>query len=119
VRILTINSGSSSIKFSAYGFPGEQRDLSGELSRIGHADGAFRIKSSNGTLILDQEPKLPDHPAALELLLNWLSGRDKPDAIGHRIVHGGPDYRDPRIITMEVIQKLRGLIPLAPNHLPR
>jgi acetate kinase len=119
VRILTINSGSSSIKFSAYGFPGEQRELSGELSRIGHADGAFRIKDSRGALIFDQKPNLPDHPAALKILLNWLGERDKPDAIGHRIVHGGPDYRDPRMITLEVIQKLRALIPLAPNHLPR
>ena len=119
MRILTINSGSSSIKFSVYGFPGDQLELSGELARIGQHGGAFRVKNPKGEPLLDEKPELPDHAAAFKLLLAWLGGRDKPDAIGHRIVHGGPDYRDPDIITPEVIRKLRELIPLAPNHLPR
>jgi len=119
VRILTINSGSSSIKFSIYSVPGEHRELSGELSRIGHAGAVFRVKNQQGETMSDQQPALPDHSAALHLLLNWLDGQAPPDAIGHRIVHGGPHYCDPHLVTPEVLRSLRELIPLAPNHLPR
>jgi acetate kinase len=119
VRILTINSGSSSIKFSIYTFPGEQHELSGELSRIGQPDGAFRVRRAGGETVVDQKPALPDHAGAFKLLLDWLGEQTEPDAVGHRIVHGGPDYRDPQIVSPDVISRLRELIPLAPNHLPR
>src|SRR5262249_18454453 len=107
------------IKFSIYTFPGEQHELSGELSRIGQPDGAFRVRRAGGETVVDQKPALPDHAGAFKLLLVWLGEQTKPDAVGHRIVHGGPDYRDPQIVSPDVISRLRELIPLAPNHLPR
>lgn len=119
MRILTVNSGSSSIKFSAYRFPGEARELSGSISRIGQAAGLFEVKNAAGEAVREQKLDIKDHASALTLFLEWLDSSDKADAVGHRIVHGGPDYRDPHIVTADVLGKLRELIPLAPNHLPR
>jgi acetate kinase len=118
-RVLTINSGSSSIKFSVYGMPNESLDAAGSLSGIGAGSGSFRVKDGSGETPVDRSMRLPDHTQALEMLSGWLSKRAPPDAVGHRIVHGGTDYAAPAAVKPQLISALRRLVPLAPNHLPR
>jgi len=63
---------------------------------------------------------LPDHEAALSVLLAWLrehTGERGIDAVGHRVVHGGAHSR-PELVTPGLLAVLRGLVPLAPDHLP-
>ena len=102
-----------------YLLPAEEREISGSLSRIGHQDGSFQIKDARGKTIRDERLPLAGHAAALQALLDWMRPENRADAVGHRIVHGGPKYRAPEIVTPELITRLRELIPLAPNHLPR
>jgi acetate kinase len=92
-RILTINTGSSSLKVGLYEVGREEtRLLSGEVERIGVPGGHVRLTDSHRVTLLDQGGDLPDHGAALEAVLAWL-GSHRPDltcdAVGHRVVHGG------------------------------
>ncbi len=122
MRVLTINSGSSSIKFSLY-----RMDLQEELLARGSADGiglgagSFRAAGGSGTTV-DKDLVLPDHAAALEEIMAWMdSASDGPapvDAVGHRIVHGGRAYSEPQVIGPELISALREIVPFAPDHLP-
>jgi acetate kinase len=121
-RILTINSGSSSIKFSVYHIDAdERRALSGSLERIGVESGIFRAVDAGGRSLVDDHPRLADHDAALRLLLQWLGSQpdgQNLDGVGHRLVNGGGRYEEPERITPELVTTLEGLIPLAPEHLP-
>lgn len=121
-RILTINSGSSSIKIALYEI-GEVEDLilSGSIDRIGMTDSSFHIQQPNGETLIREQNKLPDHHAAFNRLFDWLEKHEPEkslDAIGHRIVHGGPTYSRPVLITPALIEDLEDLVHLAPDHLP-
>ncbi len=122
MRILTINSGSSSVKVSLFKMEeSEELVLFGILERIGLRSGVFQIKDSNGKFLVDERIDLPDHQAALKQLFAWLESHEPGkslDAVGHRIVHGGPKYNQPHQITAALITELRTLVPLAPDHLP-
>ena len=63
---------------------------------------------------------LVDHDAALKKLLDWLHERPdgRPEMIGHRVVHGGPEFSEPQLITTDLLDRLEELIRLAPEHLP-
>jgi acetate kinase len=121
--ILTINSGSSSLKFSLYRLgPGEDLVLAGKLDRIGVKGGHFQAREGRGQVLSDLELVLPDHRAALAALVDWLKGQEPGQAVqavGHRLVHGGPGHLKPALITAQVLNDLRQLIPLAPDHLPQ
>lgn len=122
-RILTINTGSSSLKVAVFEMGGgETRVLSGQAERIGAAGGRLQVTDANGATLLDQRGELPDHGAALEALLAWLRAA-RPDlnlgAVGHRVVHGGIHYRAPQRVTPELIDVLQELVPIAPDHLPQ
>jgi acetate kinase len=121
-RVLTINSGSSSLKFSIY-HAGTSLELkvSGELERIGLKDGLFRIRDFCGRQLVERELEVSDHEAALKELLEWMESyppAQNLDAAGHRIVHGGSEYRRPHWIDPSLLEELQKLIPLAPEHLP-
>ena len=122
-QILTINTGSSSLKVALYeAGRDETRILSGEVERIGVPGGRFRLTDAYGATSIDQGGDLPDHGAALGAALAGLR-RFRPeldlDAVGHRVVHGGIHYSEPQRVTPELIAALRELIPLAPDHMPQ
>lgn len=119
-RVLTLNSGSSSLKFSVYEMGGEERVMvQGKLERIGAGDGHFMVHSADKK-VADETVHLPDHRSALDLLLHRLPGlgAEKLAAIGHRIVQGGPHHLGPEIVTPGLLRELRDLCPLDPPHLP-
>ena len=121
-RILTINSGSSSVKVSLYEL-GETENLmlSGSMKRIGVRAGVFQIKDADGKPLIDEHTDLPDHEAALKKLFTWLEEHEPGrslDAVGHRVVHGGPKYNKPHRVTSALLAELNELIQLAPDHLP-
>jgi acetate kinase len=122
-RLLTINTGSSSLKAGLYVMgPPETLDLAAEIDRIGLGGGRFRLRDGRGGSLLDREADRPDHAAALGALFAWLSdqGLDRDlVAVGHRIVHGGGRYHEPQRVTDELLTTLRGLVPIDPEHLPQ
>jgi acetate kinase len=122
MRILTINSGSSSIKLGLYEIAeSEKLMLSGSLTRIGLSAGAFVVEDAHGKPLIDQPADLPDHETALKMLFEWLE-KHAPDqslnAVGHRVVQGGRKYSAPHRVTPELVTELKDLVPLAPDHLP-
>jgi acetate kinase len=121
-RILTINSGSSSVKFALYRMTGsEQLQLHGLIERIGVGHGLFHAEDEAGRTLTEDQLPLPDHDAALQALLGWLGSHEggcTVDAVGHRVVHGGAKHSQPERVTPELMAALRELIPLAPDHLP-
>jgi acetate kinase len=118
--ILTLNGGSSSLKFAVYRGPqGNAREIRGQFDRIGHSDTAFRLEESDG----DSRQALGqmDHRAAAEYLLDWLDrrlGRGAVTAVGHRVVHGGPRYSAPTPVDDAMLAELRRIESFAPEHLP-
>lgn len=121
-RILTINSGSSSIKFSLYHMGQmEMLILMGSLERIGLRSGLFHVKAGDGETLTDRALDLPDHTSTLKVLFDWLqkhASAQNLDGVGHRVVHGGRRYSSPQSVTDALMAELRNLIPLAPGHLP-
>lgn len=121
-RILTINGGSSSIKFALFE-AGEslQRILGGEMERIGMTEATFRVKGLNQADNLSRPVTAPDHTAAVNSLMDWIEERigiGRLTAVGHRVVHGGPKYSEPQRITAEMVEELHRLSPFDPEHLP-
>ena len=121
-RILTINGGSSSIKFALFeGGALLQRILEGAIERIGLPETTLRVKGSNQADNFSRSVTAPDHTVAVGALMDWIEermGRDALTAVGHRVVHGGPKYSKPQRITAEMIKELRRLSPFDPDHLP-
>jgi acetate kinase len=121
-RILTINGGSSSIKFALFEVgDSRRRVLEGELERIGLPEATLRVKSVDPKADFSRPVAAPDHTAAVGILMDWIeerSGRDALSAVGHRVVHGGPKYSQPERITSEMIAELRRFSPFDPEHLP-
>lgn len=121
-HILTINGGSSSIKFALFEV-GEslRRVLEGAIERIGLPDAALRVNGLSEGETFSRPVKAPDHSAAVNILMDWVEERIKHDiltAVGHRVVHGGPKYSLPQRISAEMIEELRLLSPFDPEHLP-
>ncbi|HEY7031533.1 MAG TPA: acetate/propionate family kinase [Thermomicrobiales bacterium] len=122
-QILTINTGSSSLKAGLYDADSnETLNLNATVERIGQTGARLGVYGVGGVLLADEELELPDHGAAMRALLGWLArgGTDRSvAAIGHRVVHGGRAFGEPVAITDAVVAELRRLVPLAPNHLPQ
>jgi acetate kinase len=118
-HILTINGGSSSIKFALFEPNGAmKRILRGVIKRIGSSDALFAVQGSES---FSRKLEISSYPAAVEVLMEWLEkqiGRGAIAAVGHRIVHGGPKYNAPQRITGEMMDDLRALSSFDPEHLP-
>jgi acetate kinase len=119
-RFLTINSGSSSLKFALFLMgKKETMELSARIERIGLSAGHYQIKDGKGRILAEEHPHLPDHDAALNKFLKWLQKRNtRLTAVGHRVVHGGLHYGQPELITPQMEKALAKLEPLDPDHLP-
>ncbi|MDD2705896.1 MAG: acetate/propionate family kinase [Acidocella sp.] len=121
--VLTINSGSSSIKFALFELGAElTRIAAGQAENIGAAP-HLRIKVGNVVALEKRWPDLAplDHEDLLGQVLNWVEGHlgeDKLAAAGHRIVHGGEHFIEPVLLNEDIMTKLAGLNQLAPLHEP-
>ena len=117
-NILTLNSGSSSLKFAIY--QAERLLLSGKLERIGLPEGQVQI-SGEGLEPVTEKMPLPDHSAALRVIFDEIRKRklaDEISAIGHRVVMGGPRHTAPQLVTPDLLRELHELSRLDPPHLP-
>ena len=122
---LVLNAGSSSLKFCVYRRPegaGWALEARGQIEGIGTSP-KFSAKNGAGEALASDtlDAGIRDVPAALESLATWLRGRyggARVLGVGHRVVHGGPAYAQPVIVTDKVVGDLRALIPLAPLHQP-
>ncbi|HKV94443.1 MAG TPA: acetate/propionate family kinase [Candidatus Angelobacter sp.] len=119
--ILSLNGGSSSLKFATYRMEeaAEERVFSGAIEAIGTANGRAWLKTSKA-VVADQRRSFPDHAAAIKAMFAALQqqGVTKLAAAGHRIVHGGPKFSTPQQIDDKLKRALKELISFAPLHLP-
>ncbi len=121
-KIISVNSGSSSLKFQLFDMPSEVVLTSGQAERIGQDMGQFTIKI-NGEKKSQTLP-IPDHRKAVELLLNALienkivESLDEIKAAGHRIVQGGAYFDQSVVVDEDVVAKVDELCELAPLHNP-
>ena len=124
MNILILNSGSSSLKYQLINTQTDMILAKGNFERIGQQDSFLTHKL--GSEKHKFELPAPNHEMALNIILGKLtsrtygviSGIDKIDAIGHRIVHGGDKFVSSCLITEEVIKEIEDCIPLAPLHNP-
>ncbi len=122
MKILSVNAGSSSLKFQMYEMPEEKVLISGVFERIGIGNSFYTIKL-NGEKI-KKEREVSNHEQAVKILTEELlenkvvSSLDEIEAIGHRMVHGADKYQTSTIIDEEVIKSSEELIELAPIHIP-
>ena len=120
--ILSINAGSSSLKFTGFEMPSEKVLISGVFERIG-IDGSFYTIKVNGEKIKKEVP-LKNHEEAVKILteelINYNIVKDLSEikGVGHRVVHGGDKYADSTIIDENVTNTIRELFHLAPLHNP-
>jgi acetate kinase len=122
---LVLNAGSSSLKFCVFTRPegGDWRlESRGQISGIGTKPRLSAVDGEDRQLVKQElTGEAPDQRASLEFLASWLRsmyGGARVLGVGHRVVHGGPKFAKPAIVTPEVLDELRRLIPLAPLHQP-
>ena len=122
MKVLSVNAGSSSLKFRAYEMPEEKVLISGTFERIGINDSFYTIKI-NGEKI-KHDTILKDHKQAFEILVdellknNVVSSLDEIKGIGHRVVQGGSYFDRTVVATDDVVEKIDELSALAPLHNP-
>lgn len=121
--ILVVNAGSSSVKFQVFSVDGEgslRRQIKGQMDGIGSRP-RLRATGAGGDPMADRAypiEAVPDVPAAMAIAGEWLRDelRITPMAVGHRVVHGGPDYDKPILIDHGVVAGLERFAALAPLH---
>jgi len=123
--ILVVNAGSSSVKFQAFGI-----ETAGALKQLvrGQVDGIgvrprLRAEDAANATLVDEKyaaEAVPDVATAMRIAGAWLRESQKFNlvGVGHRVVHGGPEYNRPMLIDSEVLENLARYIPLAPLHQP-
>lgn len=123
--ILVVNAGSSSVKFQIFSVEGEgrlRRQIRGQMDGIGSRP-RLRASGADGGPMVDRAypiEAVQDVPAAMGIAGGWLRDelRINPMAVGHRVVHGGPDHDRPVLIDHGVVARLERLVALAPLHQP-
>ena len=120
--VLCINVGSSSCKFALYSVSGGAESLiaEGAADRIGSSGGKIRIHDADGRSLAESDRVLARPQVAVDALFDEFERLKLPrlDAVGHRIVHGGPHHVAPEIVTPALLDDLKTLIPFAPLHMP-
>jgi acetate kinase len=121
-RILTINGGSSSIKFALFELGDvPQRILGGAIERIGKPQATLNTNGVDSAELASRLVKAPNHTAAVDVLMDEIQQRLSGEvmaAVGHRVVQGGPKYSAPQLITDALIEDVRRLFSFDPEHLP-
>lgn len=121
-KIISVNAGSSSLKFQLFVMPSETVLTSGIIERIGLPDGIFTIKVNDQKVTVSQP--IPDHKVAVELVLHALiqhkivDSLDEIGGVGHRVVHGGEAYAQSVVFDEAVESTIEALSELAPLHNP-
>jgi acetate kinase len=123
--ILVVNAGSSSVKFQVFGLKQGhdlERQIKGQIDGVGSRP-RLRASAADGKALVDrtyENEAVRDVTAALATAGAWLRGELKidPIAIGHRVVHGGPDYDKPVRVDQKVLTQLERYVSLAPLHQP-
>lgn len=124
MKVLVINSGSSSLKYQLIDMETESVIAKGGCERIGIAGSNLKHKANSKELVVEQA--MPDHTVAVALVLKALtdaeygviSSMDEIDAVGHRAVASGEVFKAPTLVTDESIAKMEELSDLAPLHNP-
>lgn len=121
-KILSVNAGSSSLKFQLLSMPSERVIVEGIVERIGNADAIYTVKLNGNKERTTLSIK--NHSEAVQLVLNDLIKRqivaslDEIKGVGHRVVHGGEKFKESTIITPEVFKQIEEVSFLAPLHNP-
>ena len=123
-KVLTINCGSSSLKYEVFEMPSQTSKGKGVIERIGESIGRLEQRTKRG--LIEQETAVPDHKAAIELMCRAMIDEKKGmladiheiQVVGHRVVHGGEKYASSVIIDDDVIAAVEENVELAPLHNP-
>lgn len=123
-HILTINAGSSSIKFSVFKADGKTlvRTVQGSLQWLRFPDITLQIHDTKKSTSKKHCLKAEDRTEVVNVLMDWIRDQHLLNAftaVGHRIVHGGPHYFQPQLLTPDIIEELAKLSALDPEHLPQ
>ncbi|HIS86893.1 MAG TPA: acetate kinase [Candidatus Caccenecus avistercoris] len=122
MKILTVNAGSSSLKFTLFEMPEEKAIASGLFEKIGLNGSSYTIKY-NGEKIT-KEYDLKDHSVAVKKLMDELialgiiNSLDEIEGVGHRILHGAQEFSEPTVLNMDVVQAISKYNELGPLHNP-
>ena len=123
INVLAVNSGSSSLKYALYNIGRDEKlILSGAINGISSRTGRFYINDGNNNVLINESLRISNHEIAVVKLLRWLKKNDylnNLDAVGHRVVHGGPRYFQPLPVSSNLLEKLHDLISISPDHLPQ
>jgi len=120
---LVLNAGSSSLKFCVYHPPLRESwriEAKGQIEGIGTSP-RLSVKSDTGVVLARQDVAVRDGREAVNVLAGWLKseyGGSRVLGVGHRVVHGGPKFAGPTILTAQQLTELYDLVPLAPLHQP-
>ena len=121
-KTISINAGSSSLKWQLYNMPEEEVIAKGLIERIGLVNGISTVKFNGQTK--SETKDIPDHTAAVKIFLDDLismdiiASYDEITGVGHRVVAGGEYFKDSVLVTDKVIQQVEELSVLAPLHNP-
>ncbi len=122
MKILSVNAGSSSLKFTAFEMPEEKSLISGYLERIGIGGGFYTLKINGEKIRVEKE--MQTHQEAFQIVMdelihhNIVKDLNEIKGIGHRVVHGGEYFKESVVVTEDVIGKIEELSKLAPLHNP-
>ena len=124
MKILVINSGSTSLKYQLFNMPEQEVICSGLVERVGQEMGSIKYKTE--TESIQEDYTFPNHEVALQRVVHYLmdekvgviTSTDDIEAVGHRVVHGGSTFADTTVVTEEVKAKIKELFSLAPQHNP-
>jgi len=126
MNVLVINAGSSSLKYQLFNMDNEEIIAKGNCDRIGIDGHLKHTPVSNGKAVFDSDISLPTHAEAINAVIDKLTSGEygvinslsEINAIGHRIVHGGPKFSNSVLIDDDVMSALEDCITLAPLHTP-
>lgn len=118
--MLTVNGGSSSIKFALFRAASPlRRIVSGAIERIGQSESTLRVQGVESADNYTRPVKAPDYAAAVGILMEWIEPRHESfTAVGHRVVHGGPHHSESQRVTPRLVEELQGISSFDPEHLP-